>query len=110
MKKIAHASKEELELLQKEYGMFTANLKTMNSLSLMALSVVGIAFIFYFSNVLMDIIGLLLFVYAFYTLANREGHREGYFDGYYEATHPGGHKSTNKESGAGQVESAHHGQ
>ncbi len=103
LRKITSATKDELEMLQKEYRVFTENLKTMNNLSLMALSVIGVALIFYFSNVVMDIIGMLIFIYAFYTLANKEGHREGYFDGYYEATHGG-------KPGMDQVEpSQHHG-
>jgi hypothetical protein len=93
VRKITSATEAELEKLKQEYEVVAKNIGPLNNTALIMLCVVGIAALFYFGNGFFEFIGFLgfiLFVYAFYTLANRIGHREGYFDGYYEASHQKG--------------------
>jgi hypothetical protein len=90
VRKIKNATEAELEKLKQEYAVVAQNIHTMSNTGLILFGIVGLALLFYFRNGFFEFLGLvgfMLFVYAFYTLANRAGHREGYLDGYYEASH-----------------------
>lgn len=90
VRKIKSATKEEIEKLKQEYEIVAKSIHWTSNTVLILLGIVGLATLFYFRNGFFEFIGFvgfMLFVYVFYTLANRVGHQEGYLEGYYEASH-----------------------
>ncbi|MFZ2072834.1 MAG: hypothetical protein WAV10_04140 [Minisyncoccia bacterium] len=100
VKKIKSATKEELGKLQEQYKTATKNVSGMSPIALLAISTVGIIIIFYFTNKLFILIGLILLLAPIYVFIKRGAHREGYFEGYYEMMKKLGsrdeHSETNK--------------
>lgn len=83
VKKIKHASKEEIDMLKEEYQKVIGVVKGMTSPILFVVSLVGIFVILYFRNNFIDFIGLIVFIYPFYLFVQKEGHKDGFFEGYY---------------------------
>ena len=84
IKKIKHATKEQLSKLHEEYKATTKNLNGMSPAGLFGIAVVGIVIMFLWPNRFFLLIGLILLLYPIYIFIRRGAHREGYFEGYYE--------------------------
>ncbi len=84
IKKIKHATKEQLGKLHEEYKATTQNVSGMSPVGLLAIAVVGIVLMFLFPNRFFLLVGLILILYPIYVFVRRGAHREGYFEGYYE--------------------------
>lgn len=88
MQKKAHAADEVrdevasgMKSLKSHYKRALKKVKSMDNTGLILLCIVGIAGIVYFENGLLNFIALIVFSYAFYIFANREGYRDGFYDG-----------------------------
>ncbi|MEK7589219.1 MAG: hypothetical protein AAB479_01130 [Patescibacteria group bacterium] len=84
IKKIKHATKEELVKLHEEYKAVSKNVSGMSPAGLMLIAVAGVVVMFLFQNKFFVLIGLIMLLYPIYIFIRRGAHREGYFDGYYE--------------------------
>ena len=84
VKKIKHATKEELAKLHEEYKAVKENVSGMSPMGLLAIAVAGVAVVFLFQNKFLILIGLIMILYPIYIFIRRGAHREGYFEGYYE--------------------------
>jgi Flp pilus assembly protein TadB len=85
VKKIKKATQEEMSKLHEQYKEATKNVSGMSPAGLLAISVIGIAVIFFFhQNMLLILIGLVMLLYPIYVFIRRGAHREGYFEGYYD--------------------------
>jgi|GEM_PF-7065394 len=84
VKKITHATKEELGKLQDQYKEVSKNVSEMSPAGLLVIAVIGILVILYFQNKFFVLVGLVMLLYPIYIFIRRGAHREGYFEGYYE--------------------------
>lgn len=84
VRKIAKATKEELEKLQEEYAALMDNVREMSPAGLLAIAIGGIAVILSFRSNVFDLIGLIMLLYPLYIFVRRGAHRKGYFEGYYD--------------------------
>ncbi|MEJ0053444.1 MAG: hypothetical protein WDN10_01800 [bacterium] len=96
---------EEFERLESEYKEWRAGPRILSNPVLITLSILGIALILCFQTAFPSFIGILIFAYALYTFATREGHREGYFEGYYEAK---GRKMPGEGEASAEHRHSHH--
>ena len=99
MKKIKHATKEQLSKLHEEYRATTKNVGGMSPVGLFGIAVVGIIIMFLWPNRFFIVIGLIMLLYPIYIFIRRGAHREGYFEGYYEMmTKLGARENENMDS------------
>ena len=92
VRKLKHASEQELKELQGSYTRLMADVRRMDEPLLFLLMVVGLAIVLLFDWGIIDLIGLLILVYPLYLFARQDGHEEGYYEGYYEKMCDGGNE------------------
>jgi|GEM_PF-2822619 spermidine/putrescine-binding protein len=83
LQKMENSAITQWDKLKQEYDAGMKGIRVMSDSSLILLCIVGITIVVYFSKSLLVIIGLLVFAYALYVFASREGHRDGYCEGHY---------------------------
>ena len=84
MRKIKKATRDELDIVHKEYEALMASVRGMSPVGLFLIALAGIAVVLYFTSNLLDLVGLALMLYPLYVFIRRGAHREGYFEGYYD--------------------------